>query len=89
MLFKLGVSQAQKDVSNLAQLKAQGIITWDIEGEQYPQNTSYVCSPNQIAAAAPEMDSVIASSASPHHGMKLDDASLYRERKLGSFVRMP
>jgi Bacterial Ig domain len=70
----LVLSQAQKDVSNLAQLKAQGVITWDIEGEQYPQNTSYVCSPNQIAAAAPEMDSVIASSASPYHGMKLDDA---------------
>jgi hypothetical protein len=68
------LSQAQKDVTNLAQLKAQGMITWDIEGEQYPQNTSYVCSPNQIATVAPEMDSVIASTASPYHGMKLDDA---------------
>jgi hypothetical protein len=68
------LSQAQKDVANLAQLKAQGIITWDIEGEQYPQSTSYVCSPNLIATAAPEMESVVSNTASPYHGMKLDDA---------------
>jgi hypothetical protein len=70
----LMLSQAQKNVANLAKLNAQGLITWDIEGEQYPQSTSYVCAPNQIAAVAPEMESVISNTSSPYHGMKLDDA---------------
>ncbi len=66
--------QAQANVDNMKRLGAQGAITWDIEGEQYPQDTSYVCAPDQIAQAAPEMESVIADSKSPFHGTKLDDA---------------
>ncbi len=66
--------QAAEIVTNLRRLKAQGAITWDIEGEQYPMNTSYVCSPDQIAAIAPEMESTISDNSSPYHGMKLDDA---------------
>ena len=66
--------QAAVNVTNLQQLGAQGAITWDIEGEQYPQNTSYVCSPDQIAQVAPEMESAITDSTSPYFGMKLDDA---------------
>lgn len=68
------LAQATATVGNLQQLKAQGVITWDIEGEQYPQETSYVCSPDQIATAAPEMESVIQDAGSPYKGMKLDDA---------------
>jgi hypothetical protein len=68
------LSQAQKNVQNMQRLNAQGTITWDIEGEQYPQMTSYVCEPDQIAQIAPEMDSVIHISGSPYNGMKLDDA---------------
>jgi hypothetical protein len=49
-------------------------VTWDIEGEQYPQATSYVCSPDQIASIAPEMESTIRAASSPYAGMKLDDA---------------
>jgi hypothetical protein len=55
-------------------MHAQGAITWDIEGQQYPQATSYVCSPDQIAQVAPEMESVVTESSSPYVGMKLDDA---------------
>ena len=66
--------QAAKNVENLRKLEAQGLITWDIEGEQYPQATSYACAPDEIAQIAPEMESQVELSSSPFHGMKLDDA---------------
>jgi hypothetical protein len=68
------LQQAANNVQNLKQLNAQGAITWDIEGEQYPQSTSYVCEPDEIAQVAPEMESVISNPASAYNGMKLDDA---------------
>ncbi len=68
------LAQAASNVVNLQQMNAQGAITWDIEGEQYPQTTSYVCAPDQIAQAAPEMESVISDTSSKYAGMKLDDA---------------
>jgi hypothetical protein len=68
------LQQAAANVANARRLNAQGIVTWDIEGEQYPQPTSYACSPDQIAALAPEMESVITDRSSPFAGMKLDDA---------------
>ena len=66
--------QAFDVVANLRRLNAQGAITWDIEGEQYPQDTSYACSPDQIAQLSPEMESIIGDRASPFAGLKLDDA---------------
>lgn len=68
------LDQAMSTVRNLRHMNAQGVITWDIEGEEYPQETSYVCSPEQIALVAPEMESVISDVKSPSYGMKLDDA---------------
>jgi len=68
------LAKAGEIVRNLRKLNAQGVITWDIEGQQYPQNTSYVCAPDQIAAAAPEMESVITDTSSRYVGKKLDDA---------------
>jgi hypothetical protein len=68
------LQQAENTVGVLERLKAQGGITWDIEGEQYPQQTSYVCEPDQIAEIAPEMESVVADPNSRYQGMKLDDA---------------
>jgi hypothetical protein len=74
-LFQARVlQQAAANVANARRMNAQGIITWDIEGEQYPQTTSYVCSPDQIAQAAPEMESIITDPTSPYVGMKIDDA---------------
>ncbi len=66
--------RAADTVQNLKKMNAQGVITWDIEGEQYPQPTSYVCAPDEIARVAPEMESVVSDAASPYKGMKLDDA---------------
>ena len=68
------LQRAQDNVANMNALGAQGSVTWDIEGEQYPQATSYVCSPDQIAQVAPEMESIITDSSSEYKGMKLDDA---------------
>ncbi len=68
------LAQATANATNAANLNAQGVITWDLEGEQYPQTTSYVCSPDQIAAVAPEMEQSILDSTSPYFGQKLDDA---------------
>ena len=68
------LEQAEAIVRNLKRIDAQGMITWDIEGEEYPQDTSYVCSPDQIAQVAPEMESVVLDKRSKYAGMKLDDA---------------
>jgi hypothetical protein len=68
------LTQAAANVTNAQMMNAQGVITWDIEGEQYPQATSYVCSPDQIATVAPEMESIVSDPNSAYHGKKLDDS---------------
>ena len=68
------LQQAQKTVQNLKKLGAQGAVTWDIEGEAFPQPTSYASAPDQIAQLAPEMESVVTAATSPYRGMRLDDA---------------
>ena len=75
--------QAAEVVTNLRRLNAQGAITWDLEGEQYPMNTSYVCSPDQIATIAPEMESTVSDATSRYHGMRLDDAYFRTIRDAG------
>jgi hypothetical protein len=70
-------------VENLRRLNAPGAITWDIEGQQYPHTTSYICAPDQIAQIAPEMESVISDGSSPYAGMKLDDTYFQIMRDAG------
>ena len=70
----LVLQRARDVVTNLQRLNAQGTITWDLEGEEYPQATSYVCSPDQVATEAPEMESIITDTSSSYAGTKLDDA---------------
>ena len=65
---------ANQTVSISKSMNALGVITWDIEGEEYPQPTSYVCSPDQIATLSPEMETIVNVPGSPYNGMKLDDA---------------
>jgi hypothetical protein len=77
------IQQAQANVQNMQRLNAQGAITWDLEGEQYPQMTTYVCEPDQIAQIAPEMESTISDRRSPYRGMKLDDAYFQIMRDAG------
>jgi hypothetical protein len=68
------LAQAASNATNAQAMHGQAVITWDIEGEQYPQSTSYVCSPDQIATLAPEMETTIADKSSAFYGQKLDDA---------------
>ncbi len=77
------LATAEQTVANLKKLDAQGVITWDVEGEQYPQNTSYVCSPDQISAVSPEMESRVKVRGSRFSGMKLDDAYFKTLRDAG------
>ena len=67
------IARAEMIVTNLRRIDAQGAITWDIEGEEFPQDTSYVCAPDQIGVVAPEMESTI-GSGSRYAGTKLVDA---------------
>jgi hypothetical protein len=48
---------AQSTISVLREMNAQGMITWDIEGQQYPQAT-YAGDPRVYATMAPEMADV-------------------------------
>jgi hypothetical protein len=68
------LATAAANVNNAQATNSQGVITWDIEGEQYPQDTSYVCSPDQIGAVAPEMESAVMNPNSAFYGQRLDDA---------------
>lgn len=50
---------ANATLTNLKAVNAQGIIVWDIEGEQYPQGVStYAGDPRLVAKLAPEMEPV-------------------------------
>ena len=68
------LAQAATNVTNAWAFNSQGVITWDLEGEQYPMDTSYVCSPDQIGLVAPEMESTVINPSSAFYGQKLDDA---------------
>lgn len=50
---------AQNAVTILKSMNAQGMVTWDIEGEQYPQPTTYIGDPTLFGTLAPEMTGVI------------------------------
>ncbi len=50
---------AQSAVTILKSMNAQGMVTWDIEGEQYPQPTTYIGDPTVFATLAPEMNGVV------------------------------
>lgn len=50
---------ANGTLANLRATNAQGIIVWDIEGEQYPQGeATYAGDPRLVARLAPEMEPV-------------------------------
>jgi hypothetical protein len=49
---------ADNSVSVLKAMGSQGMITWDIEGEQFPHATTYVGDPRMVAQLAPEMSEI-------------------------------
>jgi hypothetical protein len=50
---------ADRGVSYLQNLKAQGMVTWDIEGEEFLQPISYIGDPRLVGRLAPEMTGVV------------------------------
>ena len=43
-------------INRMKKMGAQGVIVWDIEGEEMPHMISYIGDPRQLAALSPEMD---------------------------------
>ncbi|MBL8210314.1 MAG: DUF4185 domain-containing protein [Bryobacterales bacterium] len=52
------ISYADQSVAILRNMNAQGMITWDLEGQQYPHATSYIGDPTMLGTLAPEMDRI-------------------------------
>ena len=71
------LAAADYDVSSVKGMGGQGMITWDIEGEEYPQETSYVCDPEKLSQLSPEMESLLPD------GTKLIDAYFKRFKDAG------
>ena len=68
------LAYADRSIGILKEMDAQGAITWDIEGEQYPQDTTYIGDPSLATSIAPEWESIVSGTNSPYDGMKLIDA---------------
>lgn len=57
--FKRIIMQyADRSIAILKKMNAQGMITWDIEGQEFPHAISYVGSPDQLPRVAPEMNAI-------------------------------
>ncbi len=50
---------ADTSITIMRSMGSQGMVTWDVEGEQYPQRTSYIGDPRMVDRLAPEMTNVI------------------------------
>ena len=53
------IAWADRSIAILKKMDAQGMITWDIEGERFPHPVTYVGDPSLAEALAPEMEGVI------------------------------
>src|SRR5580658_7814792 len=49
------LAYADRAIDVLKAVNAQGMIVWDLEGEEFPQRTSFIGDPRQLQALAPEM----------------------------------
>lgn len=47
-----------RSIEILKRTKAQGVIVWDLEGEQYPHKTTFIGDPRLVDRLAPEMGAV-------------------------------
>jgi hypothetical protein len=62
-----GIAEFHQRLLNLANsaigvmrdMNAQGAITWDIEGQQFPHGTTYIGDPRKVELLAPEMAGVV------------------------------
>lgn len=49
---------ADNSIRNLQKVNAQGVIVWDVEGQEMPHPISYLGSPAQLSVFAPEMHAI-------------------------------
>ena len=49
---------ADESIAEMKSVGAQGMVNWDIEGQEYPHATSYIGDPRMIDQLAPEMDAI-------------------------------
>jgi hypothetical protein len=52
------LTYADQSVQHCKELDAQGVIVWDVEGQQMPHATSYLADPRMLSKVAPEMDAI-------------------------------
>ena len=57
--------------------RCQGMLVWSLEGQQYPQDISYIGSPDMLPELAPEMDA-IADESERQPSRPTDHAMLHR-----------
>ncbi len=57
-LRKWLMEYANRSVGYLKKMDAQGMITWDIEGQEFPHPLSYIGSPDLVGKMAPEIESL-------------------------------
>lgn len=67
------LARADRTIANMLEVQAQGVIVWDIEGQQMYHPVSYVCSPDRTYEVSPEMAYV-------PQGETLDTASAFFRR---------
>ena len=57
--FDARVAKYTQDViAHCKKLNAQGVIVWDLEGQEMPHATSYLADPRMLKQVAPEMDAI-------------------------------
>ena len=50
---------ADSSIAVLKRIGAQGVIVWDVEGEEYPHKTTFIGDPRLVNTLAPEMSPVV------------------------------
>ncbi|MCM8785499.1 MAG: hypothetical protein NC827_03605 [Candidatus Omnitrophica bacterium] len=55
---KIALDYAKRCVNVLKSINAQGMIVWNIEGEENPHPISYIGDPRMLKVLAPEMDEI-------------------------------
>ena len=90
----LVLERAKASLLILKGMNAQGVITWDIEGQEYPHPISYIGTPELLPTLAPEMDVVadayfaIYRNANLKTGICIRPDSVYFNSKTGEVVRL-
>jgi len=56
--YKSVMAYADQSINILKSMNAQGMITWDIEGQEFPQALSYIGSREELNEVAPEMEEI-------------------------------